>query len=142
MERTMTEQSQLSLTTVIGPDDLVLIRSIIDEQLRSHGLIPAAKTRQKPPPKDYTTVHEIRQAIRDNLTAIQETTRGNYFHVSALAYFLLNAIQPKQGDLESLADGKVRFYSQVSRAVDPQHWPDAPIKRASRRGYYIIDQNP
>lgn len=136
----MIEQSQLSLTTVIGPDDVVLIRSIIDEQLRRHGLIPAGSETQELPPKDYTTVHEIRQVISDNLSEIAGSFGANDFHIDTLVHLIRRLIDLKPGDL--LRRGhSIRFYHQVGNAIDINNWRNTPIRRSDRRGYYYIHYN-
>jgi len=88
--------------------------------------------------RDFHTIGDIKALILTNLEEFRAFCSGDEFHIATLITFLKMQTELTAYDKEIMPKGKdnpaTRFESQVHSVFSK--WPDAPMERAARRGYY------
>jgi hypothetical protein len=104
-------------------DQINFINQLIDDRIAHH----AQSERKKSRMRDFHTINDIRDLILSNLEEFRAFCCGDEFYIATLTSFL-------KLKTELTAHYMTRFESQVQSCFPK--WHDAPIERASRRGYY------
>ena len=119
---------------------LTFLAGFIDERIALHAASTAAK-RPAGKAKEYHTVHDIRDLIRQNLSEFRRWIAGETFHISLLRHFLATKTVMRSLDTALMTSGGhqgsiSRFDQQVGNAI--QNWPDSPFTRTGTAGHYKI----
>jgi hypothetical protein len=124
------------MTMTLTPEDITLIQQIARKAARE---VLAEKPIKRS--ENYTQVPEIRNFIIDNFEALlEEFGSDQSFDIAVLRHWLAKQMQLKPNDMQILADGYPRFFSQISNALNGAGWPneEAPIQPTSRRSHWVL----
>ena len=129
--------SQNSITqNMFTQEQLDLIAEIVDLRIASHEqsmhqLMHKGGT-------GYHTLEDIRNIMVNRLDEFRDFLGDGDFHISVLHAFLRKSVElsPLDKELRSYNQGVpiTRFEHQLRQAF--KNWQNAPIKTATRRGYY------
>jgi hypothetical protein len=120
--------------SMLTPQDLTLIESMIDQRIRA--AIPPSKSVQSSQAKGYHTSEAIRDLIRQHATEFFEWVGDQPFSLEVLRCFLKRKTTLLPGDNEILKGDKncIRFDRQVANAVEA--WRDCPFQKSETRKFH------
>lgn len=117
-------------------DQINFISELINERIAHHAQLDHQNSRIR----HFHTIGDIRALIVENLEEFRSLCSGDEFHIATLITFLKLQTELTAYDKETQPQRRhndnpgTRFESQVRHVFSK--WHNAPIERASRRGYY------
>lgn len=127
--------AELSMFT---PEQIAFIEDLVDRRIAAH----LGKRRRRK--GDYHTVPELRDLTLKALPALMALVGGNAFSIDILRFHIKNKTVLRPGDHKPAGKtphGSTRFDAQVANAINSINWPECPIVKTSRMGYYRIRQD-